>query len=128
MAKMNPWILLISRILMALIFIAAGAGKLSNFEGTQAYMQMTGVPGALLPMVILVEVGGGLAILLGYQTRWVALALAGFCIVSGGIFHNNFADQMQTIMFMKNLAMAGGFLSLFVSGAGSLSLDSRRGA
>ena len=128
MEKMNPWILLISRILMALIFIAAGAGKLSNFEATQAYMQMTGVPGALLPMVILVEVGGGLAILLGYQTRWVALALAGFCIVSGTIFHNNFADQTQTIMFMKNLAMAGGFLSLFVSGAGSLSLDSRRGA
>ncbi len=127
MEKMNPWILLISRILMALIFIAAGAGKLSNFEGTQAYMQMTGVPGPLLPLVILVEVGGGLAILLGYQTRWVALALAGFCAVSGAIFHNNFADQTQTIMFMKNLAMAGGFLSLFVSGAGSLSLDRRRG-
>ena len=108
---------------MAVIFVAAGAGKLRNFAGTQGYMQSMGVPGILLPLVILTELGGGLVILLGYKVRLVAILLAGFCIVSGAIFHHNFSDQTQMIMFMKNLAMAGGSLTLFASGAGPISLD-----
>lgn len=123
--KANSWALAVGRLLMAIIFVAAGAGKIANFPGTQGYMQSMGIPGILLPLVILTELGGGLAILLGYKVRLVSVLLASFCIVSGAIFHHNFSDQTQAIMFMKNLAMAGGFLALFVSGAGSFSLDSR---
>lgn len=125
MNKTESWALLAGRVLMATIFVAAGAGKLANYAGTQGYMESMGIPGMLLPLVILTELGGGLAILLGYRLRLVAVLLAGFCIVSGLIFHHNFADQTQAIMFMKNLAMAGGFLAFFVSGAGPISLDAR---
>ena len=88
-------------------------------------MESMGVPGLLLPLVIFTELFGGLAILLGYKVRQVSVLLAGFCIISGVIFHHNFSDQAQIIMFMKNLAMAGGFLAFFVSGAGPISLDGR---
>jgi putative oxidoreductase len=123
--KSNAWALAVGRSMMAVIFVVAGIGKLANFEGTQAYMQSMGVPGALLSLVVLTELGGGLAILLGYKIRIVSILLAGFCLVSGAIFHHNVADQTQLIMFMKNLAMAGGFLMLFVSGAGPISLDGK---
>ena len=84
------------------------------------------MPGVLLPLVILLEVGGGLAIITGWQTRWIAFLLAVFTVAAGVIFHSNFADQIQMIMFMKNLAIAGGFLLLAVHGAGGFSLDARR--
>lgn len=125
MEKTNAWVLVAGRLLMAVIFVAAGAGKIANFAGTQGYMESMGIPGVLLPLVILTELGGGLAVLLGYRVRLVSILLAGFCVVSGIVFHHNFADQTQMIMFMKNLAMAGGFLTLFVSGAGTISLDGR---
>lgn len=80
----------------------------------------------LLPLVILLEVGGGLAIIAGWQTRIISIALAVFTVVAAVIFHNNFSDQMQMIMFMKNVAIAGGFILLAVHGAGGYSLDSRR--
>ena len=85
-------------------------------------MASAGVPGTMLPLVIALEIGGGLALILGFQTRLVAFFLAGFCIVTGMLFHSG-ADQMQQIMFMKNLAMAGGLLAFTVFGAGRLSLD-----
>jgi putative oxidoreductase len=88
-------------------------------------MAKMGVPGELLPVVIAVEVGGGLALLLGFQARLVALGLAGFCIVSALIFHANFADQTQLVNFLKNMAMAGGLLMFTQYGAGSLSIDNR---
>lgn len=88
-------------------------------------MEAMGVPGALLPLVILTEVIGGLAIILGWKTRVAAIALAGFSIVSAVLFHADFADQMQMIMFMKNVAIAGGFLLLFVQGPGAYALDNR---
>jgi putative oxidoreductase len=112
-----------ARILASAIFIIAGYGKLgAGYAGTQAYMASAGVPGALLPLVIALEIGGGLALLLGFQTRLAALLLAGFCLVTGMLFHTG-ADQMQQIMLMKNLAMAGGLLAFTVFGAGRLSLD-----
>lgn len=112
-----------ARLLMALIFITAGYGKLgAGFAATQGYMESVGLPGALLPLVILLELGGGIALLLGFQTRLAALALAVFSVVSAFIFHNA-PDQMQQIMFMKNLAMAGGLLAFTLHGAGPLSLD-----
>jgi len=123
--KLRPWTELAGRILIALIFVIAGYGKIGGYEATQAYMAATGVPGGLLPLVILTELGGGLLIILGLFTRYVAFALAGFSIVSGILFHAGSADQLQQILFMKNLAMAGGFLFLVVHGAGFISLDRR---
>lgn len=114
------------RILIALIFILAGLNKIGAIEGTQGYMEAMGVPGILIYPTILFEVGAGLAIIVGYQTRIVALALAGFCLVTAFIFHNNLGDQTQFVLFMKNFAMAGGFLFLARDGAGQLSLDNRR--
>ena len=115
--------LLVGRILLAHIFLFAGVSKISDYAGTQGYMDAMGVPGALLPLVILTEIGGALALIAGWQTRWAAVALAGFSAVSALLFHANFADQMQMIMFMKNWAMAGGLLVLAAAGAGQLSLD-----
>jgi putative oxidoreductase len=116
---------LAGRILISAIFLVSGFGKIAQYAGTQAYMSAAGVPGSLLPLVIATEIGGGLAIVLGYKTRWAAVALAGFSVVSALIFHANFADPIQSIMFMKNLAMAGGFLVIAARGAGALSLDAR---
>ena len=117
---------LASRLLLALIFIVAGWGKLQDPAGTAGYMSTVGLPAFLVWPTIILELGGGILILIGFQTRIVALLLAGFCILSGALFHNNFADQMQAINFLKNLAIAGGFLSLVVNGAGGWSLDNRK--
>ena len=119
---LNTILILVARALMAAIFIVAGYGKVTGFAGTQAYMASMGVPGSLLPFVILLELGGGFALLAGFQTRLVALALAGFTVAAGFIFHSG-ADAMQQIMFMKNLAMAGGLLFVAAVGAGPASLD-----
>ena len=114
---------LAARLMASAIFITAGYGKLgAGYAGTQGYMAAMGVPGAMLPLVIALELGGGIALLLGFQTRLVALLLAGFSIIAGLIFHTG-ADQMQQIMLMKNFAMAGGLLAFTVFGAGRLSLD-----
>lgn len=111
------------RVFMALIFVVAGYGKIGGYAGTQGYMESVGVPGMLLPLVIALELGGGLLIIAGFQTRIVAFLLSGFCLVSAALFHGNMGDQMQSILFMKNVAMAGGFLFLVVHGAGTFSLD-----
>lgn len=118
----GPWILVAGRVLIAAIFIGAGWGKIGGYAGTQGYMESMGVPGALLPLVIALELGGGIAIVLGLLTRLAALGLAGFSIASALIFHSA-PEQMQQIMFMKNVAMAGGFLFLVAGGAGRISLD-----
>ena len=118
--------LLIARILLSAIFIRGGINKIMGYSATQGYMKANGVPDALLPLVILTELGGGLLILLGFQTRIVAILMAGFTLIAGLLFHTKFGDPNQVIHFMKNLAIAGGFLSLFVSGAGVWSLDKGR--
>lgn len=114
---------LTGRILMATLFVLAGAGKIAQYEGTQAYMAAMGVPGAMLPLVIALELGGGLALIAGFQTRLIALALAGFSLASAVIFHSNLADQTMFIMFFKNVSMAGGFLIIAAHGPGAFSLD-----
>jgi putative oxidoreductase len=114
------------RFLISLIFIVSGFNKIANFAGTQAYMESAGVPGILLPLVIAIELLGGLAVVFGWRTRLAAFLLAGFSLVSAVLFHANFGDQMQMIMFMKNLALAGGFLMIVAQGAGPYSLDNRR--
>ena len=123
---MNQFLNLAGRILLALIFVLSGLGKMSNPSGTMHYMEAVGVPGMLLWPAIALELLGGIAIIVGYQTRAVAFALAGFCVVSGLLFHRNFGDQMQMVMFLKNLAMAGGFLLLASTGATAYALDARR--
>ena len=122
---MDKYITLLGRILLAQIFIIAGIGKIMGYAGTQAYMASHGLPGVLLPLVILLELGGGLALIVGWQTKWISYALALFCVVAAIIFHHDFANAMQKINFMKNLAMAGGFLILAVYGPGALSLDKK---
>jgi putative oxidoreductase len=125
--KLGNWIIPAGRILIALIFVIAGYGKLGGYEMTQDYMTAMGVPGGLLPLVIVLELGGGLLVMFGLFTRYVALALAGFSILSAILFHGNIADQTQQIMFLKNFAIAGGFLFLVANGAGKISLDHRFG-
>jgi putative oxidoreductase len=124
---MNSAIVLLARLLLAHIFVLAGINKITGFAGTQGYMESMGVPGVLLPLVILLEVGGGLALILGFLTRWAALALAAFSVAAALLFHSNFNEQVQMILFMKNFAMAGGLLMLYVHGAGSISIDAMRG-
>lgn len=116
---------LLGRALMSLMFISAGWNKIGGYESTQAYMESAGVPGILLPLVILVELGGGLAVLFGLFTRWAALALALLSLASAWLFHYVPDDQMQMINFMKNITIAGGFLILACAGAGRASLDHR---
>ena len=123
---MDKFLNVAGRVLLAQLFIITGYGKIGGYAGTQGYMNAVGIPGELLPLVILLEVGGGIAIVAGFMTRWVALALAIFCIVSAVLFHMDFADQMQSINFMKNVAMAGGFLLLAQVGAPYLSIDAMR--
>lgn len=122
---MDKYQTLAGRILLAHIFLLAGISKITGYAGTQGWMESMGVPGMLLPLVILLEIGGALALIVGWQTRWAAWALAAFSVVSAVIFHSNFADQMQSILFMKNLAMAGGLLVLAAHGPGALSLAKR---
>jgi len=115
--------LLLGRALLAAMFISAGFSKIGAYSGTQAYMESVGVPGLLLPAVIALEIIGGLAILVGYQTKIAALLLAGFTLMAAIIFHSDFNQPMQSILFSKNLAIAGGFLLLFAHGAGDWTLS-----
>ena len=118
----RPYTDLVGRVLIAVIFLLSGWSKIAGYAGTQGYMQSAGVPGALLPVVILVELAGGVAIVAGLYTRLTALILAGFSIVAALLFHNG-PDLIQHIMFLKNLGLAGGFLFLVANGAGRLSVD-----
>jgi putative oxidoreductase len=119
--------LLAARILLGALFIVAGLGKLADVQGFAGYMASGGVPSFLAWPVILVEVLGGIAILAGFQTRIAALVLAAFSIVAAVLYHFVPADQMQMTMFLKNFAIAGGFLALANIGAGRYSVDARTG-
>ena len=123
MKKFEDVGLLVARILMPILFITAGWGKITGYAGTQQYMEAMGVPGFMLPLVILLEFGGGLAILFGFLTRFTALFTAGFTILTAFLFHSNFAEGVNQLMFMKNLSIAGGFLVLGLVGPGAYSID-----
>lgn len=118
----------VGRVLISLLFIIAGANKIFGYEGTAQFMASTGVPAVLLPLVIIVELGGGLAVAAGWLTRWWAWALAGFCILTGVLFHYDPNDQTQMAMLMKNVALAGGLLFIAGRGAGAFSLERRAAA
>ena len=123
---MTAFVQPLGRIMLALIFILAGVGKMMDPAGTMGYMQSVGLPGVLLWPTIALEVLGGLAVAVGFKTRYAAIALAIFSIAAAVIFHRNFADQMQMILFLKNIAMAGGLLLLAVGGRTACSMDNRR--
>ncbi len=112
-----------ARVLLAVLFVLAGYGKIAGYDGTMGYMASQGVPGMLLPLVIALELGGGLLLIAGFQTRWVALALAAFTVAASLIFH---IGDGQMTMFLKNMAITGGLLLVYVHGAGPLSLDARK--
>jgi putative oxidoreductase len=118
----------IGRVLLSLIFVTSGFGKLVAPAATKAYMAAMSVPLIDLAYAgaVAVELGVGLALLLGYRTRVAGLILAGFSIITGLIFHSNFADQNQMIHFMKNLAMAGGMLQVAAYGSEYFSIDALR--
>tara|TARA_Y100000996_G_C22074680_1_gene458997 strand:- start:126 stop:494 length:369 start_codon:yes stop_codon:yes gene_type:complete len=114
---------LIGRIFISGIFLLSGFNKIGNYDGTVGWMESFGLPGFLLIPAIVLEILAPILIIIGYQTRIAAGALSLFCIATAVIFHNDFSDQMQIIAFMKNIALAGGFLFLVVNGAKGYSLD-----
>lgn len=118
---MSSYVPLIGRILLGLIFVLSGITKVTGFEGTQQHMASQGIPltGVLLVGAILVEVLGGLSILLGLWARAGATALFLFLIPATLIFHTDFSQQTQMIMFLKNLSIMGGLLLLFAYGGGT---------
>lgn len=115
-----------ARAALSAVFIISGIGKISAFEGTQDYMQAFGLPGSLLAPTIAFEILAGLAILIGFKTRHVAFILAGYTVATALVFHRDFGDQMQQILFLKNIAIAGGLLLLAKIGAPAFSVSALR--
>ena len=116
---------LLGRLLLALLYLVSGFGKITGYAATVGYMQAMGVPALALPLVIALELLGAVAIAIGWQTRLVAFVMAGFTVLAALIFHHDLGDATQQVMFFKNLAIAGGFLLLVAHGPGRLSLDAR---
>ena len=118
---------LAGRFLLSAVFLHEAYAKVTAYAPSQAYMKAFGLPGELLPLAIAAELGCGLLILVGYQTRIASLLLAGFCVVTALIFHAKFGDRNQLLHFEKDLAIAGGFLVLFAHGGGAWALDALKG-
>ena len=116
---------LTGRVFISGVFLLSGFSKIGNYDGTVGWMESFGLPGFLLIPAIILEILAPILILIGYQTKIAAGALSLFCIATAIIFHTDFSDQMQFIAFMKNLALAGGFLFLVVNGAKGYCLDKK---
>ena len=116
---------LIGRILISALFLLNGIFKINNYNGAIEWMESFGVPGVLLIPAIILEIAGPILIIIGYKTKLAAGLLSLFCIATAVIFHNDFADQIQFTSFLKNIALAGGFLILFVNGAKGFSVDKK---
>jgi putative oxidoreductase len=123
MERFQAPIALLARLFLVYIFIMEGWGKITEYAATGSYMEANGVSAKLLPLVILTELGGGILIAAGFMTRYAALALAGFCLLTALLFHSDFSDLEQLINFNKNIAIAGGFLALIAFGPGAWSVD-----
>ena len=116
---------LCARILISALFFINGIFKIMNYDGAISWMEGYGVPGVLLIPAILLEVLGPVLIILGYKTKITAAILSLFCLITAIIFHNDFSDQMQLTSFLKNIALAGGFLFLAINGSKKFSLDNK---
>ncbi len=125
-----PAVAAFGRLLIAVIFILSGIGKIADPAGTQALIASAGLPAPTLAYLsaIAVELGGGILLVVGYQTRMVALVVAAFTLAAALGFHHDFADQNQMIHFLKNISIIGGLLQVVAFGAGAFSLDGRRTA
>lgn len=119
--------LLVARILLGLLFVMAGIGKLGDVAGFGGYMASGGIPAFLAWPVVLFEIVFGLALIAGFQTKIVAYALAAFCVASGFLYHFDLANQMQVTQLLKNLALAGGYAAIAAVGAGAWSVDAKLG-
>ena len=119
---------LVGRILLSLIFVMSGLGKLADHTGTVGYINSVGAPMPEIAywLAVIVEVGFGLALLVGFKAKIAAIGLAVFTLAAAFLFHNNFADQMQMIMFLKNITIVGGLLLIVAHGAGGFSIDNRK--
>ncbi|MFT5658213.1 MAG: putative oxidoreductase [Gammaproteobacteria bacterium] len=115
---------LLGRAMLSAMFILAGIDKIGGYAGTQGYMESVGVPGFVLPLVIALEILGGIAVLVGYRARVAAFLLGGFTFLAAVIFHSDFSQQMQSILFMKNIAISGALLMLFANGPGQWAIKS----
>jgi putative oxidoreductase len=120
-------VLLVARFLLGSLFLWSGIGQVQGYDETAIFLTRHGVIGGLLPLAIFIELAGAVLIIAGYRTRWVCLGLAGFCVVTALLFHANFADHAQMFHFLKNAAIAGGLLALYVTGPGRLSVDNMEG-
>ena len=116
---------LVARILISALFLLNGVFKISNYDGTIGWMEGFGIPGILIIPAIILEIVGPILIILGYKAKIAAGFLSLFCIATAFIFHNDFSDQMQLGSFLKNIALAGGFLLIFINGTKDLSLDKK---
>ena len=116
---------LVARILISALFLLNGVFKISNYDGTVGWMESFGIPGILIIPAIILEIVGPILIILGYKAKIAAGFLSLFCIATAFIFHNDFSDQMQLGSFLKNIALAGGFLFIFINGTKDLSLDKK---
>ena len=114
---------ILGRILLSAIFLINGIGKIFNYEGTIQYMENFDVPGYLIIPAIIVEILFPILLIIGYYTKFSALVLSLFTLVLAVIFHTDFLNQMQLMSFLKNIAIAGGFLIIFVYGPGKYSID-----
>ena len=115
----------LGRLLLAALFVSDVWTIINNYGATADYLAQFGVPPQLLPLAMVTQLGGGLLVVVGWQTRLAALALALFCIATALIFHTQSGDANEAIQFWKDLAIAGGFLVLLAHGAGVVSLDAR---
>jgi putative oxidoreductase len=120
--KAGPYVLLAGRLLIATIFLHEGIVKIGRYDAAVAYTVAFGLPGALLPLAVIVELGCGVALALGVGARLASVILAGFCIGTAFIFHTKFSEANQLLHFEKNLAMAGGLLAIMITGPGCLTL------
>ena len=114
---------LVARILISALFLLNGVFKISNYDGTVGWMEGFGIPGILIIPAIILEIVGPILIILGYKAKIAAGFLSLFCIATAVIFHNDFSDQVQLGSFLKNIALAGGFLFIFINGTKDFSLD-----
>lgn len=113
----------VGRVMLLSLFVWAGYGKIGGYEGTAQYMSSMGVPSFFLPLVILLELGGGIAIIFGFLTRPLSVLMAVFSVVAAILFHNDWTNDMQTLMFIKDVSIAGGLLLLASIGGGKFSID-----
>ena len=127
MENSSRYISFAGRVLLSLIFVMSGAQKLGAHDATVQYIASAGMPMPSLAYIgaLVFELGGGLALLVGFQARIAAIALSIFTLLAAAYFHNNFADQVQMIMFLKNVTIVGGLLQIVAHGAGGLSIDNR---